>query len=259
MGVSFGVRLFICVAALVAAAAAGLAAVSRMRRGTGRKARKSSAPVQAAASKRSQDLVGLAGFEGKCAVSEDGSRTVFIEVLGRNGSFMSPQERDSEAMRLVAAVGGGSDAYTIHRVQLPVDPTGPKSRIEAAMAEIARETRLLEQAEGADFPARKRIAALKARRELLEEVYLPQCAGAASGYYVQTYVTVSKAGERAAAAAEQASAGFMRRMSEAGYLCREMEPDEIVRACVNYFGRFPAMAERAAQFGRSDKEVPNVF
>lgn len=231
------------------------------------KANKKSAPKKDStqAVQTAQDLVAFADFRGNWAARRDGTLVAFIAVEGRNHAFMTPAERELDTTRVEAALASFDRPYMLHRVQRPVDATGPLNRLKAEEREIkrqedeAQEKAASAKAKGNSKDARAlqlRASSLRAKRELIETVYLPQALALQGAFEVQTYVTISRQDAPDAARLLSVDANtFVRVLSMAGYPARIMVPSEIMAALANYYGRFPSAAERDAMgFGEYDKK-----
>lgn len=200
-----------------------------------------------------QDLTLFADFDGPLAVRTDGVRVAFIEVKGKSFDFKTPSERDDEVFLLKDAFSTIDHPFTIHRAMRPVDGTEFLTGYKEELVKIDDQLTRLADAKSnvkdkkALFKIKKKAAALEARKELIEEVYIPQAASTENSYEIHVYVTMSfKDGVDVQERAQRAMSSFMRRMMEAGYNTRRMNPGEIVEALINYYGRFPSNAEANA-------------
>ena len=194
-----------------------------------------------------QDLVRISGFDGKCAVDMDGTHIIFIHIDGHNMSFATAEEKDADIEALSEALAGVGRPFRIHRCQRPIDTTVPTqhlhdciSSIEDEMADINLGRTSLK-----GFAAEKQLAALGARKSLIETIYLPLAAGAGEiKYETDIYVTLGfKESPHVVAQADDEATAFMALLATAGYTSRILKPDEIVERLINYYSRFPVQAE----------------
>ena len=203
-----------------------------------------------------QDLIQVAGFDGPCAVSLDGTRVVFIHVEGKNLSFATAYERDTDAEAVGVALAGMRHPYRIHRCQRPIDATVPAQALRAQLGKIEEESADVRSGAAGltGFAAEKRLRALAARRELIEQIYLPQASGEGSTKYeTDIYITMGfKEAPDAALRAQEEAAAFISLLSAAGYHANIMYPDQVVERITNYYGRFPAKTENRDPYSDHD-------
>lgn len=196
---------------------------------------------------RTQELVRIAGFDGPALVTTDGARVVYVHVDGRNLGFLTPEQKDRDAMALGVALAAYRRAYKIHRCQRPVDAQAAAMALEVQLAEIEQEARELRagRTQLRGFAAEKRLSALDARRRLIEGVYKPRTsANEETKYETDVFVTLAFSPDEATSAeAEREAASFCRLLAGAGYAARVMRPYEVIEREMNYFGRFPAKGE----------------
>ena len=250
-------KVFIAIALLAALAAVGATAYRRASRALDAMAARRRGAAEGEARRAAQSLVPAHGFEGHCLVTTYGDYVVAFEVEGPNLSLSTPEERDAQIARLSAALSAESCPYAIYRMIAPVDDSSQVrelrrqlSLIDAEEAELAE--RVAAAGRRADFHDRRRLSALRLRREHIKGAYLPQYEGAGAAYRSRAYVVMSFPGSPKAREAALKTAGdFMGRLVSAGYSTRLLGPDDMVGFLVNCNGRFPSPEEGpGAGFGR---------
>lgn len=196
-----------------------------------------------------QALVPAHGFEGHCLVTTYGERVVAFEVEGPNLSLSTAEEKDAQIARLAAALSGESSCYTIYRMIAPVDDTAQVRELRRQLSLIDAEEAELSEAIAsaggkADYQVKKRLAAIRQRRDYIERAYLPQYGEAEVSYRSRSYVVMAvKGGDKALEAAMKAADDFMVRLVTAGYHAHLLNHEEMIRFLVNCNGRFPSSEE----------------
>ena len=199
--------------------------------------------------KTAQSLINIADIKGHVIITTTGTHVVLIKVDGHNYSLSTREEKEHEAQTLAIALGAETNPYKIHRIQKPVDVTIQLANLRNEVAVIDDQIYTATQEVDMDYHAEKRIEALRARKYLLEEIYIPQCmeenTSLGTKYITETYISMAfSASRHAEEIANQTSNAFVKRLQDAGFSAHKMEPDEIVIARMNYYGRYPVATER---------------
>ena len=199
--------------------------------------------------KTAQSLINIADIKGHVVITTTGAHIVFIKVDGHNYSLSTREEKEQEAANLAIALGAETNPYKIHRIQKPVDATIQLANLKKEVAAIEESIYRATQAADLDYHAEKRIEALRARKYLLENIYIPQCmeenTSLGTKYVTETYISMAfPASRHAEEVALQAANAYIKRLEDVGFNAHKMGPDEIVVALMNYYGRYPVSTER---------------